>query len=174
MIESMHISEQERIFDKWLELHRGLFFKVVRAYAHNSQDQEDLFQEIVAQVWNSVPKFRGDCAVTTWIYRVALYSAIGWSKKERRHRENHRSIKGDNSRLLQVSEVKNPRIDWLYEQIAELDEIDRSLTLLMLDGFSYKEIAFTLGITESNVGVKLNRIKKRLAELVNEETNHES
>ena len=172
MIDIMKTDKQERIFDEWLELHRGLFFKVVRAYAFNPPDREDLFQEIATQVWHSVPKFRGDCKVTTWIYRVALYSAIRWSKKERRHRENHGTINGDNSPLLHVSEDKDPRIDWLYEQIAELDEIDRSLTLLMLDGFSYKEIAFTLGITESNVGVKLNRIKKRLTQSVEEEKNH--
>ena len=173
MIETMKTSEQERIFDEWLDQHRGLFFKVVRAYAFNPHDREDLFQEIATQVWNSIPKYRGDSAVTTWIYRVALYSTIAWSKKERRHRDNQQAIKGDNSVLLQASEIKNPRLDWLYEQIAQLDEIDRSLTLLMLDGFSYKEIGATLGITESNVGVKLNRIKKRLTELSHEEMNDE-
>lgn len=174
MIEAMKTEEQERIFDEWLDLHRGLLFKVIRAYAFNAHDREDLFQEIATQVWNSIPKFRGDSAVTTWIYRVALYSAIAWSKKEKRHRQNDRAIKGDGSPLLQASEMKNPRLDWLYERISQLDEIDRSLTLLMLDGFSYREIGATLGITESNVGVKLNRIKKRLAEQSYKEMNDES
>ena len=82
----MEVNEQQRIFDEWLEQHRGLFFKVVRAYAFDPHDQEDLFQEVATQVWNSVPKFRSESKVTTWIYRVALYTAMAWSKKERRSR----------------------------------------------------------------------------------------
>ena len=89
---------------------------------------------------------------------------MAWSKKERRHRDNHRTIHEHDYPLLQASKIKNPRLDWLYQQISQLDEIDRTLTLLMLDGFSYREIGATLGITESHVGVKLNRIKKRLTE----------
>ena len=72
----MKSTEQQRIFEEWLGLHSGLLFKVVRAYAFNSHDQDDLFQEITAQLWNSVPGYRGDSALPTWIYRVALYSAI--------------------------------------------------------------------------------------------------
>ena len=142
---------------------RPVFSYLVRCSVAES-DREDLFQEIATQVWNSVPKYRGDSAVTTWIYRVALYSAMAWSRKERRHRDNHRTLDGLDYPLLQASKIKNPRLDWLYERISKLDEIDRSLTLLMLDGFSYREIGATLGITESHVGVKLNRIKKRLTE----------
>ncbi len=65
----MQDDDQQRLFDQWLKSHRGLFFKVVRAYAFTPDDQEDLFQEIATQVWRSVPNFRGDAAVTTWIYR---------------------------------------------------------------------------------------------------------
>ena len=86
MIHAMKPNEQKRIFEEWLTQHRGLLFKVVRAYAFKPHDQDDLFQEITTQVWNSVPNYRGDSAVTTWIYRVALYSAMAWSRKERRHR----------------------------------------------------------------------------------------
>ena len=74
----MKPNEQQRIFEEWLAQHKGLLFKVVRAYAFNSHDQDDLFQEMTTQVWNSVPRYRGDSAVSTWIYRVAFYSAIGW------------------------------------------------------------------------------------------------
>ena len=155
-------AEQERIFDGWLEQRRGLFFKVVRAYAFNPDDQEDLFQEIATQVWNSAKKYRGDSAATTWIYRVALYAAIAWSKSERRNRDNHRTLEGEVSSSLLEPEMANLQLDWLYDQIAKLDEIDRSLTLLMFDGFSDREIGDTLGITEGNVGVKLTRIKQRL------------
>lgn len=168
----MKTNEQERIFDDWLDQHRGLFFKVVRAYAFTPHDQEDLFQEIATQVWNSVPNYLGDSTVTTWIYRVALYCAMAWSKKEKRHRDTHRTIDGPDDPLLYESEFENPRLDWLYQKISQLDKVDRSVTLLMLDGFSYREIAETLGITESNVGVKLNRIKKRLGQQSVEESSH--
>ena len=172
MIHTMKPNEQQRIFEEWLTQHRGLLFKVLRAYAFTPHDQDDLFQEITTQLWNSVPKYRGDSAVTTWIYRVALYCAMAWSKKERRHRENHQSITADDRPLLQRANVENPQLDWLYEQIAQLDEIDRSLTLLMLDGFSYREIGETMGISQSYVGVKLNRIKKRLTEQSTKEDTH--
>lgn len=164
--------EQTRIFDEWLEKHTGLLFKVVRAYAFNSHDREDLFQEIATRVWESIPKYRGDSAETTWLYRVAIYSAIDWTNKEKKRREATGPIDGDQHTFAQSSKSRNSRLDWLYEQIAELDEIERSLTLMMLDGFSYREISTALGITESNVGVKLNRIKKRLIEKTYEEHNH--
>lgn len=164
MIHTLKPDEQRRIFEEWLARHRGLLFKVVRVYAFNPHDQDDLFQEIATQVWNSVPNYRGDSAVTTWIYRVALYAAMAWSRKERRHRESHHSISVDDRQLLRSCSVENPQLDWLYEQISSLDEVDRSLTLLMLDGFSYREIGKTMGISQSHVGVKLNRIKKRLTE----------
>ena len=164
--------EQSRIFDRWLQKHSGLLFKVVRAYAFNPADQEDLFQEIAGQVWKSILKFRGDSAETTWLYRVALYTAIDWTNKEKKHRAATRPIDGLEHTLAQSSKSRNNRLDWLYERISEFDEIDRSLTLMMLDGFSYREISGTLGISESNVGVKLNRIKKRLTEKASEEQYH--
>ena len=164
----MKEDEQQQIFDEWLTQHRGLFFKVVRAYAFTPPDQEDLFQEVATQVWHSVPKFCGKSKVTTWIYRVALYAAMAWSKRENKHRDHHQAI-NEHQILMQAPTPSNPQLDWLYEQISQLDRVDRSLTLMMLDGHSYKEIAATLGITESNVGVKLNRIKKRLTELSKKE-----
>ena len=165
-------NEQQDLFDEWLASHRGLLFKVVRAYAFNPHDQEDLFQEIATQLWHSVPKYGGDSKVSTWIYRVALYSAIAWLRKEKRHRDKHQAMSGNEPLLAELSAERDPRLDWLYNQISQLDEIDRSLTLMMLDGYSYKEISETLGITETNVGVKLNRIKKRLGrEFVEEKSN---
>ncbi|MDA7915934.1 RNA polymerase sigma factor [Verrucomicrobia bacterium] len=159
--------EQLKIFEDWLERHQGLLFKVVRAYAFNQHDQDDLFQEITSQVWNSIPRFERRSAETTWLYRVAIYAALGWTKKEVKHRQNKEAIQ-EGAHALLPSKSSNPQLDWLYEQIAELDMVDRSITLMMLDGFSYKDISETLGISESNVGVKLNRIKKHLTQLSND------
>lgn len=83
----MDENEQMQIFDMWITEHRGLFFKVVRSFAFNPHDQDDLFQEISTQVFHSIRKFNGDSKASTWIYRVALYSAMRWSGKERRHKK---------------------------------------------------------------------------------------
>jgi RNA polymerase sigma-70 factor, ECF subfamily len=168
----MEEREQERIFDQWLSRHKGVLFKVVHAYAFTPHDRDDLFQEIVTQVWNSIPRFRGDAAVTTWLYRVALNCALAWSRKERKHRDQTESLETNESALHETTSTKDRRLGWLYEQIARLDHVDRSLTLLLLDGFSYREMAETLGISESHVGVKINRIKTHLKSLTKEEHAH--
>ena len=153
--------EQKQIFEEWLCQHKALIFKIVRAYAFNVMDQDDLFQEIIIQVWHSITAFRNESSVTTWLYRVSLNTAIKWTKKERRH--FHSETMEGIEHILEENRVQtDARLSWLYEEIFKLDEIDRSITLLLLDGFSYKEMSSILGITESNVGVKINRIKKQL------------
>lgn len=161
----MNETEQKEVFDSWLSTHKGLLFKVVRAYAFTTHDTEDLFQEIVLAVWNSVPSFRQESALTTWLYRVALYTAIAWSKKEKRHASKTKTVVADESLLFELKPKSDARLDWLYDQIARLDEVDRSLMLLMLDGFSYRQMAETLGISESHVGVKLNRLRRQLKKM---------
>ncbi|MEM9367083.1 MAG: sigma-70 family RNA polymerase sigma factor [Planctomycetota bacterium] len=158
-------NEQARIFQQWIRDHQGLLFKIVRAYAFNFHDQEDLFQEIAIQIWNSIPKFKQDSAVTTWLYRVGLYSAIAWSKRENRHRESVAAIGKAALSQPDTPSRPDPRLDWLYDQIAKLDEVDRSVALMWLDGASYQVIADATGMSPSNVGVKINRMKKYFAEL---------
>ena len=167
----MEETEHRRIFDSWMSQHRGLLFKVVRAYAFNVEDRNDLFQEIVTQVWKSIPLFRAESNVTTWLYRVALNSSLAWTRKERKHWGRTQAFDGTERALSEPAREANPRLDWLHEEIAQMDHIDRSLTLLLLDGFSYRDMAETLGISENNIGVKLNRLKARLINK-SKETNH--
>jgi RNA polymerase sigma-70 factor (ECF subfamily) len=156
--------ERDRIFDDWLAGHKGILFKVVHAYAFEHADRQDLFQEIAFQVWRSVDAFRGDSSVPTWIYRVALNTAIAWSRKEQKHRRGKQPFEVMEGLLTTASsDGRDPRVEWLYHQIGQLKDVDRSVALLLLDGFSYREIAAVVGITESNVGVKINRIKSVLA-----------
>lgn len=165
-------TERNRIFEEWVEAHKAILFKVARAYGAAHSDREDLFQEIALQLWNSVDAFRGDAAVTTWIYRVALNTALAWNRRQRRHgrgREDLETVGG----LLVAPPSRDPRLDWIYDRIAELDEVNRSLALLMLDGFSYREMSQILGLGESNVGVKINRIKAALAAQLAKESNDE-
>jgi RNA polymerase sigma-70 factor (ECF subfamily) len=158
----MKENKQQNTFDSWLRQHKGMLFKVVRAYAYTTEDQDDLFQEIALQVWHSIPHYRGDSAVTTWLYRIALYVALGWLRKEKKHRTGKQSLEGIEHLLIVRDSAKDNRLEWLYQQIADLSPVDRSLMLLMLEGFSYREMASILGISESNVGVRINRIKTRL------------
>jgi RNA polymerase sigma-70 factor, ECF subfamily len=155
-------AERNRIFEDWIDAHQAILFKVARVYGATHSDREDLFQEIALQVWHSVEAYRGDCAATTWIYRVALNTALAWRRKDRRHSKGRQDIETATG-LLIAPAGRDPRLDWIYERIAEFDEANRSLALLMLDGFSYREMSQILGLGESNVGMKINRIKAALA-----------
>ena len=167
----MHELEQKQIFDGWLHQHKGILFKIVRAYAFNAPDRDDLFQEMALQLWQSIPEFRGEAKASTWIYRVALYTASAWTRREQKQPPT-KPLAAVAQTLSVMAQPSNPRIDWLYEQIAQLEPIDRSICLLMLDDFTYKEMAELLGISESHVGVKIHRIKRRLVEQSQEEVQH--
>ena len=166
----MRFAEQKSVFDSWLSAYQGVLFKVVRAHAFTRHDQEDLFQEIATQVWLSVPGFEGNSAPSTWVYRVALNTAISWSRKELRRRDKTQAPDG----VAVALELRNsdPRLEWRYGQIEQLNEIDRSLTVLLLDGFSYREMAEALGISQANVGVRIHRIKAHLTRESRKESSH--
>lgn len=155
-------AERNRIFEQWFAAHQAILFKVARAYGASEADREDLFQEIILQVWHSIDAFRGNCAISTWIYRVALNSALAWGRSQGKHSRGRQDFEASTA-LLQAPPVQDPRIDWIYARVAELDEVNRSLALLMLDGFSYREMSQILGLSESNIGTKINRIKAALA-----------
>ena len=161
-VETMLEAERNRVFEGWIEVHKAILFKVAHAYGAALSDREDLFQEIALQLWHSVEAWRGDCAASTWIYRVALNTALAWRRKERKHAQGRQGIEAATGLLIAPS-GRDPRLDWIYQRIAEFDEANRSLALLMLDGFSYRDMAQILGLSESNVGVKINRIKAALA-----------
>jgi RNA polymerase sigma-70 factor, ECF subfamily len=155
-------ADRNRVFESWIDAHKAILFKVARVYGATHADREDLFQEIALQVWHSVEAYRGDCAATTWIYRVALNTALAWRRKERKHGQGRQDIEAATALLIAPSGC-DPRLEWIYQRVAELDEANRSLALLMLDGFSYREMSQILGLGESNVGMKINRIKAALA-----------
>ena len=158
----MQTGEQQEIFPDWLVQYRALLFKIVRAYAISPADQDDLFQEIALQAWKSIPNFRQEAKATTWLYRVALQTAWAWTRRERKHQVGREALEPVLSVLREGADPVDPRLDWLYAEINRLDTVDRSLCLLLLDGFSYHEMAELLGISTSHVGVKVHRIKQRL------------
>jgi len=158
------MNSQKEVFDNWISQYKGLLIKIIRSFARESEDFDDLFQEISIQLWSSIPNFKGNSAETTWIYRVALNTAIKWSKKSKDYTSNRSDIEIDDRILIEKDEKEDERVQWLYDKIARFDEVDKSLIILMLDGFSYKEIAEMTGINTTHVGVKIHRIKKSLIE----------
>jgi len=169
----MHPREREDKLNQWLDRHKGLLIKVARSFSQSSHDHDDLLQEISFQVWESIPRYNPAVAETTWLYRVALYTAISWSRKHKVHEQRTLDIGTHPLPSADDHSDADPRTQWLYDKIAELKPIDRSLTLLLLDGFSYRAMAETLGISESNVGVRINRIKKKLTRQLAVEKQHE-
>ena len=171
----MGIADHELRFRQWLGEHTGLLLKVVRSFAEAPADQDDLFQEILLQVWLSLPNFRDDSKPTTWLYRVAFNTALAWkrSEKKRWRRQGSLSISDVTAPSAPSAETeRNDRIvEQLYAAIRALPPAKRALVVLYLDGFTYREIADVVGISESNVGVSLNRIKKELAASVKEDGN---
>ena len=133
------------------------------------QDQDDLFQDFLLQVWSSIPAFRGEAKETTWIYRVAFNTALTWRRGERRRREGHETfLKFDISPQVQPSHLdalpEQEIVAQLYTAIRQLPKVDALLALMHLDGLSYQEMAEVLGISENYIGVKLNRLRKQLAD----------
>ena len=169
---------REQLFKVWLDRHKGLLFKVIRTYATTLDDQDDLFQEILLQIWQSIPHYRGDAKETTWIYRVALNTALLWMRNQKRTRRKHDRILAETREQQRVAVATDELVhdaqyvENLYQAIRQLPMIDSSLILLHLDGVSYEEMAEVLGLTKTHVGVRLNRAKKTLAEIM-KGLNHE-
>ncbi|MEM9365191.1 MAG: sigma-70 family RNA polymerase sigma factor [Planctomycetota bacterium] len=163
----MDENERRQLFDQWMTDHVGLLFKVVRSFAESVQDREDLFQQIAIQLWTSLSTYNGSVAATTWIYRVAFYTAHGWRRKENVRTTKTNLLGERDASVVRESEPVDGRLLDLLDHIRELEEIDRSIALMLLDGLSYREMSELLGISESNVGVRIHRIKKRLVASLN-------
>lgn len=166
-------SEQQQVFKSWLGTYKGLLFKIIRAYAYTMEDRDDLFQEVALQVWRSIPNFRNESAVTTWLYRIALNTSLRWKSKEGKAGVKVDHLDHPTLIWSPESTPQDDRIEWLYREINKLNEIDKSLCVMLLDDFTYKEMAEMLGISESNVAVKIHRLKIYLTEQSKIETAHE-
>jgi RNA polymerase sigma-70 factor, ECF subfamily len=165
----------ESLFKSWLTEHGGAILKVARAYTLTTEDCADLVQEILLQVWRSLPQFQGRASASTWLYRVALNTALGWRRKEHRRRARQQSIYEVEELSVAALDsaqqaVQREGVERLYAAIRQLPKTEAALVLLYLDDLSYRQIAEVLGISENNVGVKLNRAKKALGELMKDDS----
>ena len=142
---------------------KGIIYKIANAYSRSAADQEDLVQEIILQLWSSFSKYNPDYKITTWIYRIALNVSISHYRKDTVRKKYTTPLNEDFVKFSDTgSDDKDEDIRLLRQFIQELDEMNRALMILYLDGNSHQEIANVLNISVSNVGTKINRIKERL------------
>ena len=156
-------------FTQLISKHEGTIFKITAVYTNDRDSQKDLYQEVVLQLWRSYDQFRGDAQRGTWLYRVALNTAISYLRQNKKRAAviNLGVFSADISD--QRDEAMEERIRTLYSQIGELDPLEKGLILLYLEDRSYEEMAAITGLSHSNVGTKLSRIKTKLKKRINTE-----
>jgi len=153
-------------FVRQVQANEGIIQKICRLYGHTQPDREDLFQEIVVQLWKAVPTFRGQSKFSTWMYRVSLNTAISDFRKKKRTlpvSETEIDSVEIKSELRDVNEEE--KLNTLYTAIGRLPEIDKAIVILYLEDKSYEEMEDILGINTNNLRVKMNRIKEKLRQL---------
>ena len=143
--------------------HAALIQKIAYAYCRNAADREDVVQEVAVELWRSHHRFDGRSKETTWVYRIALNVAISFHRREHRHRERRLDADVHALTIAAASESEPPEdVRVLLQCIDDLGSLDKALVLLYLDGNDHASIADVLGISVSNVGTKLGRIRDRL------------
>ncbi|WP_372975248.1 RNA polymerase sigma factor [Muriicola sp.] len=152
----------EKEFVRIIKEHQGLIYKVSALYTEQKHDRNDLYQEIVYQLWKSFDSFREEAKISTWMYRVALNTAIAYlNRKKRRGREVSLEV------LPQVAaehsaEILEERVKHLHREIENLNILEKGIILLLLEGKKYEEISEITGLTSTNIGTRISRIKEKL------------
>ena len=166
--------QQQAIFDDWLREHASILHHVANGFATGA-DRHDLMQELMLALWRAVPAFRAASLPSTFIFRVTHNAALTWKRAERSYRRRLDSFQ--EGQALAPAAIDGPGVEastdsleLLYSAIRTLEPLDRSVVLLQLDGVSYAQIAEIHGLSESNVGVRLNRIKHKLTAKLQEKT----
>jgi RNA polymerase sigma-70 factor (ECF subfamily) len=155
-----------KAFAEVFEKHKGIIYKVSMLYTKSLEDQEDLFQDICFQLCKSYENFREEAQFSTWLYRVALNTAINRIRKDNKKTPAETFYENIHYASTQKGN-SDGQVQQLFKAIAKLNKIDKALILLWLEEKSYEEISEILGITKTNVSVKLVRIKKQLSETIN-------
>jgi RNA polymerase sigma-70 factor (ECF subfamily) len=157
------------VFISLVNTNRSILYKICRMYGVTEPDRQDLFQEIVIQLWRSYPSFRGEARFSTWLYRIALNTAISDLRKQRRF-----GTPVDPEALsiplqdIQYASDKEEQLQQLYAAIGRLTEVEKALTMLYLEDKSYQEMEEILGISQNNLRVKMNRVKEKLRKMTKE------
>lgn len=155
----------EKEFTGLINQHKGIIYKVCHLYCHENEDRKDLFQEIVIQLWKAYPNFRNEAKLSTWIYKIALNTALTSLRKEGKNKWN-KSISEADFEIPAMEITENEHVNILYLAIQQLTEIEKAIIMLYLEEKNYDEITDIVGISKTNVGVKLNRIKQKLSKII--------
>ncbi|SEW07923.1 RNA polymerase sigma-70 factor, ECF subfamily [Chryseobacterium wanjuense] len=161
------ISLEQEFLEK-IEKHKGIIFKISKMYMDEKDDRDDLFQEITYQIWKAYPNFKGHSEFSTWMYRIALNTAIIFLKNEKKRS----FIKNEDFSEYKITQdefdhEKEEKLNAMYGAIHQLNPIDKAFIFYYLENFSGKEIAEQMGISEGNVRVKMNRAKNKLKDILN-------
>jgi len=156
----------EAAFLSQLEAHKGILHKVSRMYMDTAEDREDLRQEIIIQLWKSYNNFKQASEFSTWMYRVAINTAITYFKQEKKKKDRY--ILGDTPEqaATHYDGIKDEQMEEFYKAVHLLKPVEKALVFYFLEGQSHKQIGDSLGITEVNARVKLNRTKEKLQNII--------
>lgn len=155
---------KEKEFIALLNEHQRIIHKVCNLYMDANADREDLFQEITLQAWKAYGNFRGDAKFSTWLYRVALNTAITFFRKEKRQPDIFSTEAVPDFNANDAYDPIEEQVKAMYAAIGELSKIDKAIVMLYLEDYNYNDIGEMMGITANNVAVKMNRIKTKLKE----------
>ncbi|MFT4839003.1 MAG: RNA polymerase sigma factor (sigma-70 family) [Nonlabens sp.] len=158
----------EKEFVKQLDENQNIVHKICRLYTNDQHAHNDLFQEVTVQLWRAYPKFRGDSKFSTWMYRVALNTAITLYRKSTRRvkTQDYESVQFKIEDRSEDDEQME-QLTLLYGAVKQLNDIEKALVFLYLEDKNYREISETMGISEVNARVKMNRIKTKLTNIIN-------
>lgn len=157
----------ETAFLNLVNKHKGILYKASRIYADSLEDREDLQQEILIQLWKSYQNFKGNSEFSTWMYRVAINTAITYLKKEKKRTNNQTDVP-DHFEVQNedYNPAKDKQLEVFYAAVQELKPLEKAVIFYFMEGMSHKEIGDNLGLSEGNARVKLNRTKEKIQQII--------
>ncbi len=158
-------TSNENEFVRLIQQHSGIIYKIINLYIDDEEDKRDLHQEILLQAWKSYQRFKGDSSFATWLYKVSLNTVLTFNKKAKKHSE----LKTDAPLSAQHSTDKKDQSELLYYLVRQLQEVDRMIMTLHLEGYKNQEIADITGLKVNHINVKLHRLKNQIIEQLKKE-----
>lgn len=158
----------EDFYEQSILPHRGALVKICRAYSTTQEEFEDNYQEVCLQLWRSKDNFKGQSSWSTWLYRVALNVCLTMGRQKKAEKSLDGQDVKDSRTALEAQMQESEELAALYSAIRHLRELDRALILLYLEERSYQEMADILGMSQSNIGVRISRIKEKLTQMISE------
>jgi RNA polymerase sigma-70 factor (ECF subfamily) len=156
----------EKEFIELIKNHQGILHKICNIYFIRNPYKEDYYQEILIRLWKSYPSFKNQSSFSTWLYRVALNTAIDIIRKQNLQPKHTELSKIEYDIPVNDHNIESEKKDLLYQAINHLSDVEKAIIILYLEDYSYKEIAEIIGISESNTGAKINRIKNQLIKIL--------